>query len=82
MICGAFRTLLRREPIQLIGEVHAPIPARPGQFERYDFEYKRNGTANLFVFLDIHRPWRKVKATNSWAAIDFASPQRPDRQSD
>jgi transposase len=59
-------------PIQLIGEVRPPIPARPGQLERYDFEYKRNGTANLFVFLDVHRPWRKVKVTNSRAAIDFA----------
>jgi hypothetical protein len=34
-------------PIQLIGEVRAPIPPRPGQLERYDCEYKRNGTANL-----------------------------------
>lgn len=59
-------------PIQLIGEVRSPIPARPGQLARYDFEYKRNGTANLFVFLDVHRPWRKVKVTNSRAAIDFA----------
>ena len=59
-------------PIQLIGEVRAPIPPRPGQLERYDCEYKRYGTANLFVFLDVHRPWRKVKVTNSRAAIDFA----------
>jgi hypothetical protein len=50
-------------PIQVIGEVRPPIPAKPGQLERYDFEYKRNGTANLFVFLDVHRPWRKVKAS-------------------
>jgi hypothetical protein len=47
-------------PIQLVGEVRAPMPPRPGQLERYDCEYKRNGTANLFVFLDVHRPWRKV----------------------
>ena len=37
--------------------------AEPGQLERYDCEYRRNGTANLFVFLDAHRPWRKVKVT-------------------
>ena len=37
-----------------------------------DCEYKRNGTANLFVFLDAHRPWRKVKVTDSRTAIDFA----------
>jgi transposase len=52
-------------PIQLIGEVRERIPAKPGQLERYDCEYKRNGTANLFVFLDVHRPWRKVKVTDS-----------------
>ncbi len=42
-------------PTQLIGEVREPIPAGPGQPERYDYEYHRNGTANLFVFLDAHR---------------------------
>jgi transposase len=48
-------------PTQLIGEMRQPIPAAPGQLERFDCEYKRNGTANLFIFLDVHRPWRKVK---------------------
>lgn len=37
-------------PTQLIGEVRQPISAEPGQPLRYDCEYKRNGTANLFVF--------------------------------
>ena len=59
-------------PTQLIGEVREPIPPKPGQLERYDCEYKRNGTVNLFVFLDAHRPWRKVKVTDSRTAIDFA----------
>jgi transposase len=63
-------------PTQLIGEVRTPIPAQPGQLERYDCEYKRNGTANLFVFLDVHRPWRKVKVTESRAAVDFAACMR------
>ena len=63
-------------PTQLIGEVRQPIPPQPGQLERYDCEYKRNGTANLFVFLDIHRPWRKVKVTESRAAVDFAACMR------
>ncbi len=44
------------------------VPAKPGQLERYDCEYRRNGTANLFIFLDVHRPWRKVKVTDSRAA--------------
>jgi transposase len=63
-------------PTQLIGEVRPPIPAEPGQLERYDCEYKRNGTANLFIFLDVHRPWRKVKVTDSRAAVDFAACMR------
>src|SRR6266581_2875235 len=63
-------------PTQLIGEVRAPIPAKPGQLERYDCEYRRNGTANLFVFLDAHRSWRKVKVTDRRAAEDFAQCMR------
>ena len=63
-------------PTQLIGEVRQPIPARPGQIERYDCEYRRNGTANLFVFLDAHRSWRKVKVTDRRAAEDFAACMR------
>src|SRR5215475_3899467 len=63
-------------PIQLIGEVRQPIPAAPGRIERYDCEYRRNGTANLFVFLDVHRPWRKVKVTESRTAVDFAACMR------
>jgi DDE superfamily endonuclease len=49
-----------------------PIPAAPGQPERYDYEYRRNGTANLFVLLDAHRPWRHVKVTEHRTARDFA----------
>jgi transposase len=63
-------------PTQLIGEVRQPIPPAPGQLERYDCEYKRNGTANLFVFLDAHRPWRKVKITDRRAAEDYAQCMR------
>ena len=59
-------------PVQLIGEVRQPIPARPGRLERYDYEYRRNGTVNLFVLLDVHRPWRKVKLTERRAAKDYA----------
>lgn len=63
-------------PTQLIGEVRQPIPAAPGQLERYDCEYRRNGTVNLFVFLDAHRPWRKVKVTTQRTARDFAECMR------
>jgi transposase len=63
-------------PIQLIGEVRQPIPPKPGQIERYDCEYRRNGTANLFVFLDVNRPWRRVKVTQRRAGEDFAACMR------
>ena len=56
----------------MIGEVREPIPAAPSQPERYDCEYRCNGTANLFVFPDAHRPWRHVKVTEHRAACDFA----------
>jgi transposase len=63
-------------PTQLIGEVRQPLPARPGQVERYDYEYRREGTVNLFVVLDAHRPWRKVKLTEQRTAADFAQCMR------
>ena len=63
-------------PTQLIGEVRQPMPAGPGQLERYDCEYKRNGTANLFIVLDTHQSWRKVKVTDRRAAEDFATCMR------
>ena len=63
-------------PTQLIGEARQPIPAAPGQPARYDCEYRRNGTVNLFVFLDAHRPWRKVKVTEHRTARDFAECMR------
>src|SRR4249920_1187007 len=63
-------------PVQLIGEVRQPIPAEPGQLERYDYEYRRNGTVNLFVVLDVHRPWRNVKVTERRAAEDYAQCMR------
>ena len=63
-------------PVQLIGEVRQPMLAKPGQIARYDCEYRRNGTANLFVFMDVNRPWRKVKVTARRAAEDFAACMR------
>jgi transposase len=67
---------LDESPVQLIGEVRQPIPARPGRLERYDYEYRRNGTVNLFVLLDVHRPWRKVKLTERRTAKDYAQCMR------
>ena len=63
---------LDESPVQLIGEVRAPIPAAPGQIERVDYEYRRNGTLNLFVAVDANRPWRKVSVTERRTAQDYA----------
>lgn len=59
-------------PIQLIGESRAPVPMKPGRLARIDYEYRRNGTANLFVFVDAHASWREVKVTEHRTALDFA----------
>ena len=63
---------LDESPVQLIGEVREPIPASPGQIERVDYEYRRNGTVNLFVAVDAHRPWRKVSVTERRTGQDYA----------
>ena len=63
---------LDESPLQLIGEVREPIPAAPGQVDRVDYEYRRNGTVNLFVAVDAHRPWRKVTVTEQRTAQDYA----------
>lgn len=63
-------------PIQLIGEARVPVSAKPGQVRRFDYEYRRNGTANLFVFVDAHRSWRHVKVTQQRTALDFAECMR------
>ena len=49
---------------QLIGEVREPLPARPGEVERCDCEYVRNGTATLFVAVDPLAGWREVTVTD------------------
>ncbi len=59
-------------PTQLIGETRKPVPPAPGILGRIDYEYRRNGTANLFAFVDVHRPWRHIKVTDHRTAIDFA----------
>jgi DDE superfamily endonuclease len=50
-------------PTHLIGKAHQAIPASPGRPECFDYEYRRNGVVNRFVFLDPHRSWRRVKVT-------------------
>src|SRR3954471_14893396 len=55
-------------PVQLVGETRIPRAAAPGKPARIDYEYRRNGTANLFVFVDAHRSWRHVKSAQQKTA--------------
>lgn len=57
---------------QLVGEICKPIPARPGEVERCDYEYVRNGTANLFMMVEPLRGWRNVNVTTRRTKVDFA----------
>jgi len=59
-------------PYQLISEVQQPLPLKPGRAQRYDYEYKREGTCNLFLFLRPHRGWRHVEVTERRTKQDFA----------
>ena len=57
---------------QLIVETRAPIPAKPGQPARHDYEYERNGVANLFMIFAPLEGWRRVEVTDRHAAVDYA----------
>lgn len=59
--------------VQLIEEVRDPLPAGPGHPARVDYEYKRNGTANLFVVSQPLAGWREVVITDRRTAADFAA---------
>ena len=61
---------------QLIAETRRALPARPGQSQRYDYEYERNGTRNLFLFTEPQAGWRHVNVTEHRTMIDFAYQMR------
>lgn len=60
-------------PVQLLGDTYAPIPMKKGQTRRYDYEYERSGTANLFMMVQPLRGWRMVKTTERRTKLDFAA---------
>jgi transposase len=66
------RVCFDETPKQLIAETRQPLPARPGQPERYDYEYRRNGTCNLFLFFSPDDGWRHVAVTDRRTRLDFA----------
>lgn len=57
---------------QLIKETRVPIPAKPGRPARTDYEYERNGTANIFMLFAPLEGWRHVEVTDRHAAVDYA----------
>lgn len=57
---------------QMIGEVHAPIPAAPGHPVLKDDEYVRNGVAEIFMAVEPLAGWRRVKITERRTRIDWA----------
>lgn len=59
-------------PYQMVSETRLPLPMQSGMPQRYDFEYKREGTCNLFMFLQPLVGWRHVKVTDRRTKQDFA----------
>ena len=59
-------------PVQLVGETRTPLPPEPGRPARFDYEYKRNGTANVFMVFEPLPGWRAVRVTERRTAKDFA----------
>ncbi len=59
-------------PCQLISETRTPLPMQPDQPQRYDYEYKREGSCNLFGFFQSLTGWRHMRVTQQRTNQDFA----------
>lgn len=57
---------------QLTREIRRTLPPAPGQAQRFDYEYKRNGTRNLFIFCEPQAGWRHIEVTGHRTKNDFA----------
>ena len=57
---------------QLVGETRVPVAPEPGRVTRYDYEYERNGTANIFMSTEPLSGWRKVSVTDRRTKVDWA----------
>jgi hypothetical protein len=66
------RVCFDERSVQMISEVKEVVPAAPGRVERHDYEYKREGTCNLFMFACPERGWRHVKVTERRTILDMA----------
>lgn len=59
-------------PVQLTKETRQPIPAVPGHPRRIDYEYERNGTANIFIFVEPLAGFRQTRVTERRTRVDWA----------
>jgi hypothetical protein len=59
-------------PEQLVSETRQALPMTPGQLEKYDYEYRREGVSNLFMFFAPLQNWRCVKVTERRTKVDWA----------
>jgi hypothetical protein len=64
------------KPKQLVKETRTPLPCGKGRAERFDYEYQRNGTANVFMFVEPLRGWRRVEVTERRTRLDWAGQVR------
>jgi len=60
------------QPVQLVKETRSPLPPAPGRPQRIDYEYERNGTANLFLFVEALAGWRRLTVRERKTAADWA----------
>ena len=61
---------------QLLSDLRPPIPVEPGRPKREDYEYRREGTRNLFLCIEPLAGWRHVAVTERRTAVDFAHQMR------
>lgn len=72
---------------QLVSETRQPLPVQPGQPQRYDYEYRREGVCNLFIFFEPLSGWRHLEVTQrrtrkdwAWAMKDLVDVYYPDAE--
>jgi hypothetical protein len=70
--CGAPVVCMDEKSVQLLKETRPSMPASPGRAERIDYEYERNGTANIFMFCEPLVGWRQTRVTERRTKLDWA----------
>jgi hypothetical protein len=60
------------QPIQLVSHARSPLPMRPGDSEKVDYEYIRQGMCNAFMFVEPLGGWREVHVSRTKTSLDWA----------